>query len=102
MKRKQTIDLGEVKMNSVYMGDNDIEVEVTTKHGVARLTMDLSSKKCVGLSAVLPSGKIYTSEIDSWASDEVDDETEEELASIMRLSAGFVVQCFEKEIQKQN
>ena len=102
MKHKQAVDLSDVKMNQVRTGDSDIEAEVTTKHGVARLIVDLSSKKCVGLSAVLPSGEVYTSEIDSWSSDRVDGETEEGLASIMRLSAGFVVQCFEKEIQKQN
>ena len=102
MKRKQVIDLSDVKISPTHTDENYIEAEVTTKHGVARLTMDLSSDKYVSLAAVLPSGNVYKSEIDSWAGDRVDDETEEGLASIMRLTAGFVVQCFEKEIRKQN
>ena len=102
MKHTQAIDPSDVKINPVHTGDNDIEAEVTTKHGVARLTVDLSSDKYVGLTVVLPSGIVYESKIDSWTSDGVNDETDEGLDSIMRLSAGFVVQCFERETQQQN
>ena len=102
MKHTQAIDLSDVKINPVHTGGNDIEAEVTTKHDVARLTVDFSSDKYVGLTVVLPSGNVYESKIDSWASDRVNDETDEGLDSIMRLSAGFVVQCFERETQQQN
>lgn len=96
MKGKQQIDLSDVKMTPVRTGENNIEAEVETKHGVARLTLDLSTDEYVGLTIVLPSGNEYKSKIDSWADDTVDDD------STLRLAAAAVVQCFEKEIQKRN
>jgi hypothetical protein len=102
MKRKQAIDLSDVKIHLLSESESDLEAEVTTKHGAARLTMDFSSGEYVGLRAMLPSGNVYTSKIDSGASEVVDDETDAGCTPVLRLSAAFVVQCFEKELQKQN
>ena len=99
---EQVIEPGDVKMRIVREGDSSLEVEVTTRHGVAQLTMDLSSTSAIGLKAVLPMGNAYESKIDSWAGDSIDDESEEGRESVLRLAAAFVVRCFEKELRERS
>ena len=100
--KKKAIDLSDVEMNPVRESENGLEVEVTSKHGVAKLTIDCFRDEYVSLEAVLPSGNVYRTKTDSWAGDTVDLDTDEGVASILRLSAALVVQCFEKELQKRN
>lgn len=102
MGRKQAIDFRDVEMQPIREGENDLEVEVKTKHGVADLTIDLSQEECVNLRAVLPSWGEYKSKIDSWANNIRDHESAEGRQSMLRLAAAFVVLCFEKENRKRN
>ena len=99
---EKEIDISNVRIVPVRMGESDLEAEVTTPHGTARVTLDLSRDEVVGLRAVLPSGNEYQAVIDSWASDTVDQETEEGTSSALRLAAGFIIQCFEKEAARAN
>lgn len=84
------------------VGESDLEAEVTTPYGTARVTLDLSRDEVVGLRAVLPSGNEYQAVIDSWASDTVDPESAEGMSSTLWLAAGFIIQCFEKEAARAN
>jgi hypothetical protein len=102
MKPGKEIDISDVRINPVRVGESDLEAEVTTPYGVARVTMDLSSDDVVGVRAVLPSGNQYQSVVDSWASDTVGHETDQGISSTLRLAVDFIIQCFEKEAARAN
>ena len=70
------IDISDVRILPVRVGESDLEAEVTTPYGLARVTLDLSRDDVVGVRAVLPSGNQYQSIVDSWASDTGDHETD--------------------------
>lgn len=85
---RETIDLSDVEISLVDAGESSLEADVKTRHGSARLCIDLSSENEVGVRATLPSGNEYTSGIASWAADGIDLETGDGVASILRLEAG--------------
>jgi hypothetical protein len=91
------IDVSDVRINPVSLGEGHLKAEVTTPYGVARVTLDLSSDDIVGVRAVLPSGNVYQSIVESWASDAGDFETEVGISSTLRLAAIFIVKCFQEE-----
>jgi hypothetical protein len=95
------LDLSGISVELVGESDNGLEVQVTTIRGTTRITMDFTQHESVGLKAVLPSGNTYTAAIDSWTGGQPDLQTEDGRASILRLVAGMVTQCFEKERLQQ-
>jgi hypothetical protein len=91
------IDISDVRVNPVRVGESDLEAEVTTPYGVARVTMDLSQDDVVGVKAVLPSGNEYEGIVDSWDSNTVEHETQAGISTTLELAAAFIIQCFQKE-----
>jgi hypothetical protein len=102
VKRLAMPDISDVRMEPVRVDKRELEAEVTTRYGTARRVMDLSSDDEVGLRITLPSRSVFTTSIDSWASDKVDHGNEEGRNSILRLAAAAVIQSFEKEAALKN
>jgi hypothetical protein len=96
------IDISDVRIIPVRLGGSDLEAEVTTRYGVARVTLDLTSDDAVEARAVLPSGNVYERVVDSWDGDAGEHETLEGISSTLRVAAGFIIQCFQKEATRVN
>ena len=99
---EEEIDISDVRIDPVRVGESHLEAEVSTPYGVARVSLDLSQDDVVGVRAVLSSGNAYQSIVESRTSGTGDFETQVGISSTLRLAATFIIQCFQQEAAKVN